>query len=118
MIDLQSLRTRYLSDPLPTRLGGLAANLARIQSFSENPQHKEIVRMMIIESEHFSEWAGLDASLTIQIKLVELQRVLARWSYKWSDIWDDKEMLCSVAEQADMWKRDILCLAGYDIDTA
>jgi hypothetical protein len=116
MTDLQSLRARYLKDPLTTQLGGLAANLARIKSFSNNPQHKEIVRIMIIESEYFSEWAGLKAHLNVQIKLVELQQILARWLYNWNDIWEDKEILCSVIKQADMWTRDILCLAGYDID--
>jgi hypothetical protein len=117
MTDLKSLRNRYLAGTLLERLGGLAANLARIKSFSDNPQHKEIVRQMIIESEHFSEWAGLEAQLDIQIKLVDLQRILARWAYRWTDIWDDKEMLCSIVEQADIWKHDIMDLAGYDIDT-
>jgi hypothetical protein len=34
-----------------------------------------------------------------------------------TNIWDDKEMLCSIVEQADIWKHDIMNLAGYDIDT-
>ncbi len=34
MTKLESLRLRYVRDPVPVRLGGLAANLARIASFS------------------------------------------------------------------------------------
>jgi hypothetical protein len=37
MKDLSAIRVRYVRDPLPIRLGGLAADLARIASFSQNP---------------------------------------------------------------------------------
>jgi hypothetical protein len=35
MKDWTTIRDRYLHDALPIRLGGLAANLARIKSFSD-----------------------------------------------------------------------------------
>lgn len=35
--NLSALRERYLRDPLSIRLGGIAANMARIASFSEHP---------------------------------------------------------------------------------
>ena len=37
MKNLDTVRERYLRDPLPVRLGGLAANLSRIASFARNP---------------------------------------------------------------------------------
>ena len=36
MKDLSAIQARYARDPLPVRLGGLAADMARIASFSQN----------------------------------------------------------------------------------
>ena len=40
---LVRMKERYLRDDQSTRLGGLAANLARIQSFSSNDGHRQAV---------------------------------------------------------------------------
>ena len=37
MKDLSAIQARYVHDSLPVRLGRLAADLARIASFSQNP---------------------------------------------------------------------------------
>lgn len=49
MSDLATIRERYLQDSPCVRLGGLAANLARIASFSNNEEHKGPVRDLIVE---------------------------------------------------------------------
>ena len=41
MKNLEAIQERYLRDPLPVRLGGLAANLARVESFSNHAEHRE-----------------------------------------------------------------------------
>ncbi|WP_255512379.1 MULTISPECIES: hypothetical protein [unclassified Limnothrix] len=39
MNDFLRRRDRYMRDSLAVRLGGIAANLARVKSFGKNPDH-------------------------------------------------------------------------------
>src|SRR5262245_36582956 len=112
MAKLDARKARYLRDPLPVRLGNLASNLARIRSIATQPDLGEAARRVIRESEYFVEWAGKDADLQIQIELVELQRQLARWQFKWNEIWNDLERRASLAEQAGAWSEKILHRSG------
>jgi len=50
MKDWTVIRERYMKDELPVRLGGLAANLSRIKSFSTNENSRETVASLIDES--------------------------------------------------------------------
>jgi hypothetical protein len=113
---LDARKERYLRDPLPVRRGNLASNLARIRSIATQPDLGEAARRVIRESKHFAEWAGKDADLQVQIELVELQRQLARWQFKWREIWDDIERRASLAEQAGAWSEKILESSGL-LDT-
>jgi len=109
---LDARKERYLRDPLPVRLGNLASNLARIRSIATQPDLGEAAKRVIRESKHFVEWAGRDAELQVQIELVELQRQLARWQFKWPEIWNDLERRSSVAAQAGAWAQKILERSG------
>jgi hypothetical protein len=109
---LDTRKERYLRDPLPVRLGNLASNLARIKSIATRPDLGEAAKRVIRESKHFVEWAGKDADLQIQIELVELQRQLAWWQFKWNEIWNDLERRASLAEQAGAWSQKILDHSG------
>ena len=112
MTDRAAIRQRYLRDPLPVRLGGLAANLARIKSFSNHPDHRDVVESLLDESKFFIEWAAPEAESDVQAELVELQLQLARWQHKLSDIWADPERRAFVAEQACQWSRRVLDMSG------
>jgi hypothetical protein len=103
---------RYLRDPLAIRLGGLAANLARIESFSNHPDHGEAVEQLLNESKYFIEWTALDTSPNLQAELIELQCQLAQWQYNWKDIWPDSSRRANVAGQAGAWSKRILERAG------
>jgi hypothetical protein len=107
-----AIQQRYLRDPLPVRLGGLAANLARVESFSNHPEHSEVVESILNESKYLAEWTAFDASLPIQVELVELQRQLAVWQYGWKCIWVDPVERATVAEQASSWSKRILSSSG------
>ncbi len=50
-----------MRDALPTRLGGLAANLARIKSVSDRTDHRDIVANLLNETKLFIEWTVSDA---------------------------------------------------------
>jgi len=101
-----------MRDPLPVRLGGLAANLARVKSFSDNPMHRHVVESLVDESKYFIEWTASDAGADIQIELVELQRQLARWHHRWEIIWADPIQRAAMADQASMWAQKLLEMSG------
>src|SRR5262245_18604820 len=112
MKNFATLQERYLRDPLPIRLGGLAANLARIESFSNHDDHCGAVECLLDESKHFIEWTASDADLDLQIELVEIQRQLSRWHLGLVDIWRNSERRVLLAQQAGHWSKLILERSG------
>ena len=111
------IRERYMRDDQAIRLGGLAANLARVGSFSSHPDHCKVVENLIEESKFFIEWTASTADLAIQAELVDLQLVLARWQQRWPDIWADTAQRSAVAQQAASWSRRVLELSGIGSDS-
>jgi hypothetical protein len=107
-----ALKERYMRDPLPIRLGGLAADLARVQSFSDNVNLRDAVEGLLEESRFFIEWMAPDAELEKQVTLVELQRQLTRWQHSWAHIWADPVRRAAVAEQAGVWSERVLGMSG------
>ena len=107
-----AIRERYLRDPLPIRLGGLAANLARIKSFSDHPDHREVIESLLDESKFFIEWTAPEAEINLQVELVALQLQLACWQRSWLDIWADPLRRASVGEQAKTWSERLLKRSG------
>jgi hypothetical protein len=112
MKDRNVIRERYLRDEFSIRLGGLAANLARVKSFSDHPDHRDIVESLLDESKFFIEWTALDAEPELQANLVELQLQLACWQRSWADIWADPARRAAVAEQAQAWSERLLKISG------
>ena len=72
MSKLEKLRLRYLNDPIPVRLGGLAANLARVASFSKNDDHHKVVTTTLQESKWFIEWTAIELNSEDVAELVKL----------------------------------------------
>jgi hypothetical protein len=107
-----AIQERYMRDPLPIRLGGLAADLARVQSFSDNSNLRDAVAGLLEESRFFIEWTAPDAELEKQVALVELQRQLTRWQRSWAHIWADPARRAEVAERAGIWSERVLGMSG------
>jgi hypothetical protein len=107
-----AIKERYMRDPLPIRLGGLAADLARVQSFSDNSNLRDAVEGLLEESRFFIEWMAPDAELEKQVALVELQRQLTRWQHSWAYIWADPARRAAVAEQSGIWSERVLGMSG------
>jgi hypothetical protein len=107
-----AFRQRYLRDPSPVRLGGLAANLARVESFSDHVEHRDVVKGLLEESKFLIEWAAPDVGAHIQAELAELQVQLALWELNWTRIWDDTEQRMAVAERAQLWSKRLLEMSG------
>jgi hypothetical protein len=112
MSSLSGLRERYLSDPVSIRLGGIAANLARIGTFSDNPAHGDAVCRLVRESEFFIEWTAADVPRDHLADLADLQRTLAVWHYSWPRPWSDQSARERLAAQAGQWSQRVLAMSG------
>jgi len=107
-----ALKERFLKDDPSRRLGNLAANLARMESFSEQPDHRDAVRHIAEESAFFIEWAAPDAEPEIQGDLLQLQRLLVGWTRTWDVLWDDPCQRQTMRDHAGQWAQHLLRLAG------
>jgi len=107
-----TLRERYLQDAVPTRLGGLAANLSRIKSFANHEANRQAIASLLDESKFFIEWTAAETRVEAAAELVELQIQLARWGRNWASIGADVTRRQQVAEQAAQWSRRVLELSG------
>ncbi len=112
MKDWTPIRERYLRDQLPVRLGGLAANLSRVQSFSAQDAGREAVESLLDESKYFIEWTAAEAEVSTAAQLVELQIQLARWQRNWAETWGDPLRRRQMAEQSAAWSQRVLELSG------
>jgi hypothetical protein len=112
MKDYTAIRERYMRDGLPIRLGGLAANLRRVQSFAKNDANCDVVEGMLDESKHFIEWTAAEADIDKAAELVELQVQLAQWQSNWDQTWGDPIRRKEVAEQSGRWSDRVLELSG------
>jgi hypothetical protein len=107
-----AIRERYLRDSLPIRLGGLAANLARIKSFSDHRDHRDVIESLLDESKFFVEWTAPETGIDLQVELVALQLQLACWQRSWQKIWTDPLQRAAVGERAQKWSERVLKMSG------
>jgi hypothetical protein len=112
MSNLEQRRSRYLQDALPVRLGGLAANLSRIASFSKHDGVSDVVSSILLESRWFIEWTAKDFEISKAAELVNLQRKLALWDLESQQNWHDENWRNALADQASQWSQRILEMSG------
>jgi hypothetical protein len=99
-----------LQDDLKVRLGGIAANLARIASFSSDPADWEAVQSMLEESKFFIEWTAPEAPLNVKAPLAELQVQLALWHLVWPQVYTSSQEREKLSQLARDWSQDVLML--------
>jgi len=112
MKDLSAVQARYVRDSLPVRLGGLAADLARIASFSQNSANLAPVADLMREAAHFIEWCAPESDLESQVTLLELQRHLARWRARLPQRFPDQTWRGQVIAEARQWSQRMLKMSG------
>ncbi len=108
----EEVRERFLRDPPLRRLGNLAANLARIGSFSDNPAHEAALGRLLLESKYFIEWSALEVPLDLQASLAELQLQLSLWGRGLPGTLSDATRRNSMAAAASNWSRRLLESSG------
>ncbi|MDZ7289758.1 MAG: hypothetical protein ONB44_06980 [candidate division KSB1 bacterium] len=112
MNNFDQRRSRYLQDSLPIRLGGLAANLSRIASFSKHAGTREVVSSILIESRWFIEWTAAELEMHQAAELVELQVQLALWDLQSPQKWHDENWRHGIAAKVGQWSQRILEMSG------
>jgi hypothetical protein len=112
MTNAAATKIRFLRDAPPRRPGNLAANLARIQTFAEDPGHSDAVRHLAEESACFIEWAAPAAEPEVQCELLALQRLLVNWIRSWAAVWESPQRRAAMRETAGQWALRLLQLAG------
>ena len=106
------LKERFLKDSPSRRLGNLAANLARIEAFGAQSDHRDVVLHLAEESAFFIEWAAPDATPEVQSELVVLQRLLVSWIRSWESLWNSPSRRRAARDKANQWSQRLLQLAG------
>jgi len=81
MQNLEQIKKRFLNSNLSVRLGCIASNLARIESFSKMPNNQKVINDLIEECKFFIEWITPQVDLDVQVELVNTQVQLALWNY-------------------------------------
>lgn len=112
MNDIETIKDHYLRDTVSTRLGGLAANLARFGSFAKNVANQNAVYELLDESKWFIEWTAAETEIDTAAQLVELQVELSLWQLDWPAIWSNPAIRAAVATHSKSWSDRVLQLSG------
>ena len=109
MMEIGRRRERFMRDDMPVRLGGIAANLARIASFAPNPANRQAVLDLIEESKWFIEWAAPSADLDTAARLIEMQVSLSLMENHLRGNSIDTAMLVKATSE---WRDEVLEMSG------
>jgi hypothetical protein len=112
MIPLHERQAKFMRHPLERKLGNLAVNFNRIATYSQQDQARDEVLFFVRESKYLADWTALEAELNLQEQLLEMQRVLAKWSNHWQSIWNDQSQKTQLQTQARAWSERLLVIAG------
>jgi hypothetical protein len=112
MMDKEKLRQRFLRDPLPRRLGGLAATLGRISSSARNSSDPTIVASLLDEAKHLIEWTAAEAEPEIAAELVRIQTNLTLWQHAWGESSKNQQQRTLLSVQAKGWSDKAIDFSG------
>jgi hypothetical protein len=108
----EKLRERFLRDPLPRRLGGLAATLGRVSSVARKSSDPTNVIRLLEEAKYMIEWTAADTEPEIAAELVSMQTMLNLWLRAWDNASQHKEQRTLLSVQAKHWSDRALDFSG------
>lgn len=112
MPNKEKLRERFLRDPLPQRLGGLAATLGRISSVARISSDSGNVASLLEEAKYLIEWTAADAEPEIASELVSMQTLINLWIGVWRIASQNNEQRTLLSVQAKQWSDRVLDFSG------
>ncbi len=108
----QKLRERFLRDPLPLRLHGLAAILSRVSSSARNSTDSLVVQNLLQEARYFIEWTAAEVEPEIGAELVSMQRLITLWLRAWENTRQYKQQRTLLSVQAKHWSDRAMDFSG------
>ena len=112
MSDLEKLRERFLRDPLPRRLGGLAATLGRISSSARNSTDSQIVANLLNEAKHLIEWTAAETEPETAAELVRMQALITLWQGAWIEASQNPKQRILLSVLAKDWSDKVVDFSG------
>jgi hypothetical protein len=110
--DLEQLRERFLRDPLPRRLGGLAATLGRISSSARKSTDPTIVANLLHEAKHLIEWTATEVEPEAAAELVRMQTMITLWQRAWDEVSQSPKQRLLLSVQAKDWPDKAVDFSG------
>ncbi len=104
----EKLRERFLRDPLPQRLGELAATLARISSSARHSTDPAVIISLLDEANHYIEWTIPEADPEIAAELTQINIILSMWRKSWSTARRIPQQRTLLAAQTKNWSDKVL----------
>jgi hypothetical protein len=101
-----------MRDDLSRRLGGLAADLARVSSSARHPAAAESVALMLEESQYFIEWTAAETEPEVAAELVDIQVMLALWRRAWPEAQHNLQQRTLLSFSAKKWADWVLRYSG------
>ena len=108
----EELRERFLRDPLPRRLGGLAATLGRISSSARKSTDPNVVSNLLDEAKHLIEWTAADTEPETAAELVRMQMMISLWQRAWTEASQNPQQRLLLSVQAKNWSDKAIDFSG------
>jgi hypothetical protein len=110
--DVDRLRERFLQDPLPRRLGGLAATLGRISSSARNASDPNVTARLLDEAKHLIEWTAANTEPEAAAELVRMQTMISLWQSAWEEASQNPKQRIILSVQAKQWSDKAIDFSG------
>ena len=111
-MDKEKLRERFLRDPLPRRLGGLAATFGRISSSARKSSDPAIVADLLDEAKHLIEWTAAEVEPEAAGELVRIQTMISLWQRAWQEASQNPKQRILLSVQAKEWSDRAVDFSG------
>lgn len=112
MINKEKLRERFLRDPLPRRLGGLASTLGKISSSAKNSNDKTTVENLLREAKYYIEWTAAETEPETAAELVRIQTHITLWQKAWAESSKNQQQRLLLSIQAKDWSDKAVDFSG------
>jgi hypothetical protein len=112
MIAREKLRERFLRDPLPLRLGGLAATFGRISSSARRSSDPAVVADLLEEARRLIEWTAGEVEPEAAGELVHIQILLTLWQKTWESASRNSRQRLLLSLQTRDWSDKALAFSG------